>query len=1266
MQPVPGHLRPSQVPVASSDVGSALASPSRPLDPQAVAALGPPVQSLLRRARRSSAPLAPARVPVGPRRDPEELRADEFARETGGPSAALNADERATLGTIRVHTGVEAAVAARALGARSFALGDRIVFGEGEYRPDRADGRALLAHELHHAVTGAAAATARRQPLSARDDELPPPVTVTWSTDRFQVSFERGREGSVSRLVFAVRYLGKAPTQRLSVSDATRRVGVMIAESQLNVRVVSSDAVSLTVDLYGDSRHLVRLVDHASLDTSPQRTGRRHDFQAVVDYAVQASGSFWVLDPAATEKQITDAPREERPDLPPVLYWVVKGGHDEYQGAIDGDGDGDKELELHMQATEYWPERDGQKDMLKTVRVDVIQRRTGTPHSLTFNCPQPRLPEEGSYAPHVTEVTDGFAPTRIDLVRHDGGCVLEIAPGRHTATQSRYRLSAAGQGGDVVFGPDPPKRKVAEATGHAAVGGIVTLDLALGAYSDPFRITLRRLVGRNAVFGLTAMSDGRPSGGGGAELTYAGALAASLVDTGLTSIGVDLDGDGRADLVLYDQLTAIKTNPGPAELPGRRHRVRITGSAIAGDQTFEFTYWQGGEGRGAEPRTDADREAARNADAAGILAVEVEGGGRAEQLDQVELQAMALRQRAIGDGALRQTTYDTLVALWQALIQARAERGATAKGQVSGATQSLAVAAGDAFAHEYRRELDPASFSQLLDVARLTGAIKGGMWAQVFNAGYPSVVADLETAIAGRMKDKFGKGGARDLTTVGRMRGELRALPDTAIRVAASYHPDHKFETKQGYVSAVPLQIYVWRDGDKWRLRDVTNPDKHWDYDARAKPDEKTPGISLFAELDDNEHYPPGIIYWAVPGAAQGQTPVNDGLSWEQGLTYLGLGVAVVGITLVTVGAGTQAAVYGAYALTGSALIGATAAGIDLVTHIERDNLDATTAILDLSQIAAGVAGGGALISGRIIVAAGTAPASARFAGAWARVATLARKAYVPLTIATEVADVSTVLVMAVDTATRIEQITHDPSIKPEDRTRAVLLLLSQAALLGGLSSLKLKGTISTGPGETLVITQSLEGVPVASRVVGRGTVIVDSQVAIWANREARVRAALAHGQTPAPADVLKPGEQAMLDRFRARGDADIRISDKTAAEAVTFLAPQHGFGVGAERAGTEYQAVLQKLTDFNVGGGNGIEDRSIVADAFYAVTEPGVTPKFVTGDERVFKRLYAIEQARPGSNLQPLDKLGKKLQVAMPGGFDVTIGTRTLRVVPL
>jgi hypothetical protein len=53
---------------------------------------------------------------------------------------------------VRVHTDGEAAETSRLLNARAFTVGNRIVFGPGEYAPDTTAGRRLVAHELTHVV----------------------------------------------------------------------------------------------------------------------------------------------------------------------------------------------------------------------------------------------------------------------------------------------------------------------------------------------------------------------------------------------------------------------------------------------------------------------------------------------------------------------------------------------------------------------------------------------------------------------------------------------------------------------------------------------------------------------------------------------------------------------------------------------------------------------------------------------------------------------------------------------------------------------------------------------------------------------------------------------------------------------------------------------------------------------------------------------------------------------------------------------------------
>jgi hypothetical protein len=53
---------------------------------------------------------------------------------------------------VRVHTGAEAVRTAQALNARAYTVGRDVVFAAGQYAPDTAEGKQLLAHELTHVV----------------------------------------------------------------------------------------------------------------------------------------------------------------------------------------------------------------------------------------------------------------------------------------------------------------------------------------------------------------------------------------------------------------------------------------------------------------------------------------------------------------------------------------------------------------------------------------------------------------------------------------------------------------------------------------------------------------------------------------------------------------------------------------------------------------------------------------------------------------------------------------------------------------------------------------------------------------------------------------------------------------------------------------------------------------------------------------------------------------------------------------------------------
>src|SRR5581483_11064255 len=75
--------------------------------------------------------------------------------------ASMEAHFGYDFGGVRVHTDDQAADSARAVNALAYTVGRSIVFGSGQYAPQSAGGRSLLAHELAHVVQQGGAAAGR-------------------------------------------------------------------------------------------------------------------------------------------------------------------------------------------------------------------------------------------------------------------------------------------------------------------------------------------------------------------------------------------------------------------------------------------------------------------------------------------------------------------------------------------------------------------------------------------------------------------------------------------------------------------------------------------------------------------------------------------------------------------------------------------------------------------------------------------------------------------------------------------------------------------------------------------------------------------------------------------------------------------------------------------------------------------------------------------------------------------------------------------------
>jgi hypothetical protein len=125
---------------------SRLAAPSSSRQPRLV---------MRRQGARPTVGSKPAQRPSGERSTSISVRQGlRSSHEPLGPSEqrAMGARFGHDFSTVRVHDGADADRAAQAISANAFAVGEDIVFAEGRYAPETAQGQRLLAHELTHVV----------------------------------------------------------------------------------------------------------------------------------------------------------------------------------------------------------------------------------------------------------------------------------------------------------------------------------------------------------------------------------------------------------------------------------------------------------------------------------------------------------------------------------------------------------------------------------------------------------------------------------------------------------------------------------------------------------------------------------------------------------------------------------------------------------------------------------------------------------------------------------------------------------------------------------------------------------------------------------------------------------------------------------------------------------------------------------------------------------------------------------------------------------
>ncbi len=977
--------------------------------------------------RQATRPEAPQELPPSVSSALQSSRGQPLPSSSRGP---MEQSFGADFSGVQVHTGRQASQAARDLNATAFTYGQDIFFGEGQFQPGMQAGDKLLAHELTHTIQQGNGAD-RPQARAAISQPSEPQ--------------EQEAEGVAQKMAVAT------PTQKTDVPAPTpSRPGALMRQQDKSVEI-PKDVLPGPVQVNWGG-------DPFTISFERKKEEGIDYFYFVIRYTGKfpAEGPF--VENGIARRAVMIGPAPLNASVVPLPGQRV--------------------------AVDLYGFRDHIVTLADEVEYDDRSFKKGRRHDLTSKS-QGRFASSGSL-----------------WVRDPNAKPLE-------------KITA-----------EPPPPAFASAGTPVFIGGISSLDVVLGPYNDQFRITLQSKATSltstfpvKAVFGITPLHRGQPVFGLGMEIQVKANPAIYVLKAGSGSLTLDVDGDGKADLQIDDTISEPSPHDGGGPIEyNRNHAVRVSGDNVPA-KTFGFKIRYGSVLRGESP-AEVDKAATSNAFAvAELTTLKGKTGTFAEQFDGYEIAFMPIRKQAFDEHLITQKTYDAWFALSQAMTRLRpqieANKQDPEKNKIDSTLQFSAANEAtklyNALAEETKgREKSLPTFSEagsssynpytgesyhhttFKTFTRSGPAISVptdlsfGRWEQAF-VNYNVLIGGMDRWIVDRLKETKGKENemVKRAEAIATMHAALGAIAGKKpLRIPAVFHPDKKFANEGGYQETIPLQLYAWKEGNDWYLRDLTNPSEPYTFPSVSASGTEEPPPRLFNELDDPDHYPVGSIHFEVPGLYGGQIKTTDHLTWKQFFTWLGIGLAVIGLAISAVAtAGTTLQVVGAWALAGSAIAGGTAAGIDLIEGAQRGNLTGVRIGLDLVQIVASIAGVSALRSGFVVSGAlAAAKEGAPLMGLAAEYAVYMQKVYLFSKGTQLAADTVSLAIISVETAKQLDEIENSHAPR-EEINRAKLLLLSQLGIAGGLHALAIKGDLpQLGGGRRLTLHfPDNQGPPVAT-----------------------------------------------------------------------------------------------------------------------------------------------------------------------------------------
>ncbi|MEO8699880.1 MAG: DUF4157 domain-containing protein [Kofleriaceae bacterium] len=1002
--------------------------------------------------------------------------------------------------------------------------------------------------EIHPkaAVKGGTAAATRPD----SDGEKAVVIPLILNGDHFELGARRF--GTTNQMLLSLKNDRRSSEVLVPVAGDFKNPGLRILRNDgRNISIdLDNDGVddATLIHTMRQYRHFDRRAPHR-IDTFVEQ---EHDHRLTVydSQAVRAGELFGIatagkivvppeLDPAtnpAPDGQPQPADRAPvQDDVPAEQALAVK--HQSRDWEIRFDGNGDRTKELLMRVVPTTPQVEGKPRTYKVNLTQLETHQTAEGMEITLTAEQAKWFDE--HGPRQTVATDGIAATEIAFVA-EGATPLHMElrpwPGdnpwfqatmRETKQTHPFFISATRPTGSLT---DPEKPATSK-----TLAKIKALEMELGEYGDKFRFTVEETPKSTfaVILGVTAVGPGSAVAGVGYHLGGRNSVYLERTSVSANYIGFDTTGSGETDLMIFDAMSApMDEHADQADrlkMPerDRDHRIRITdkmqgqGRHASQIPPEPFTFRiRDGKLISSYDKGPTQRYAAGAGQSIGILE---EQGERTSMLDtRVQLdssmlaaagQILALPEHAAHgpevsrawlqlyndmmfiDGQMGgaqgvdpkrvESAQDCtrIVFTWLRSITASASLAVsfTTANPVTG--EKVTKSSGHA-----PRIIEPAYGTRLL------GDLGAGKYSEAL-VSYEAMSGGFYTWVSQQLAKQHGASSA-EVKQFEYMRESQQQVKEigknaTAFRVPATFIADESYQKEQDYNTyrTVAMQVYVWKEGKTWYVRDLTNSGtKPFKGEAEASEYEgDRPPRALFETLNHKRAYPKGVIRYHLPDAENRDgTAAQDGghgdsivcdehKTWADHLSDLALALAVVGLIAATGGLGLVATA----AFAASAIAGAAGSVAEIADAYEHGYEDGKLVFVNIVNIVANLASLGMLTAGKTVTSAALA---AREGQAWtggaARMVQFARAAYVPLAGASVVANGVQLLVMGHDV---LEQLAEIDRTVPEDKRAAMKArVLAQFALMGGLTIMSIKGDLPEVFGKSPIVIDVVNGVRVA------------------------------------------------------------------------------------------------------------------------------------------------------------------------------------------